>query len=74
MDDRRVRLGPAAAQQKGVEAFGGAVDRDRPHRSAPGGTPAPVRYVEGTLSLTPAFPAFKGFAGYAFLDPQRATE
>ena len=38
------------------------------------GTPAPDRKVEGTLTLTPAFPAFKGFAGYAFFDPQRATE
>lgn len=38
------------------------------------GTPAPDRKVEGTLTLSPAFPVFRAFADYAFFDPQRATE
>ncbi|MCL1962114.1 MAG: alpha-2-macroglobulin family protein [Desulfovibrionaceae bacterium] len=38
------------------------------------GTPAPNRKVEGTLTLSPAFPAFRAFADYAFFDPQRATD
>ena len=38
------------------------------------GTPAPDRKVEGTLTLSPAFPVFRGFADYAFFDPQRARD
>ncbi len=38
------------------------------------GTPAPDRKVEGTLTLSPAFPVFRAFGDYAFFDPQRATE
>ena len=34
------------------------------------GTPAQHRKVEGTLTLTPAFPAFRAFADYRFHDPQ----
>ncbi|RZL64993.1 MAG: alpha-2-macroglobulin family protein [Variovorax sp.] len=38
------------------------------------GTPAPDRKVEGTLTLSPAFPVFRGFADFAFFDPQRAKD
>jgi len=38
------------------------------------GTPASDRKVEGTLTLSPAFPVFRAFADYAFFDPQRAAE
>ncbi|MDQ6684721.1 MAG: MG2 domain-containing protein, partial [Pseudomonadota bacterium] len=38
------------------------------------GTPAPERKVEGTLTLSPAFPVFKAWADYAFFDPQRAKD
>ncbi|MCT8174838.1 alpha-2-macroglobulin [Variovorax sp. CY25R-8] len=38
------------------------------------GAPAPDRKVEGTLTLSPAFPVFRAFADYAFFDPQRAAE
>ncbi len=38
------------------------------------GTPAPKRRIESTLTLVPAYPAFKGHAGYAFFDPQRGKE
>ena len=38
------------------------------------GTPAPDRKVEGTLTLSPAFPVFRGFTDYAFFDPQRAKD
>ena len=38
------------------------------------GTPAPDRKVEGTLTLSPAYPVFRAFADYAFFDPQRASD
>lgn len=38
------------------------------------GTPAPKRRVEGHLTLTPAYPAFKAYPDYQFLDPQHAKE
>ena len=38
------------------------------------GTPAEHRRVEATLTLTPAFPAFRAFPEYRFYDPQRANE
>ena len=38
------------------------------------GTPAPDRKVEGTLTLSPAFPVFRAWADYAFFDPQRAKD
>jgi len=38
------------------------------------GTPAENRRVETTLTLSPAFPAFRSFADYTFYDPQRAKE
>ena len=38
------------------------------------GTPAPQRTVRGTLTLTPAFPAFRSYPDYAFYDPQRSGE
>jgi uncharacterized protein YfaS (alpha-2-macroglobulin family) len=38
------------------------------------GTPAPDRKVEGTLTLSPAFPVFRAFADYAFFDPKRAAD
>src|SRR2546428_11913555 len=38
------------------------------------GTPAAKRRVEAVLTLSPAFPAFRSFAGYSFFDPQRARE
>lgn len=38
------------------------------------GTPAENRRVEGALTLSPAYPAFRAFADYQFYDPQRAKE
>lgn len=38
------------------------------------GTPAPKRRVEATLTLTPAYPAFRSYPDYAFFDPQRGKE
>jgi len=38
------------------------------------GTPAEGRRVEATLTLRPAFPAFKRYPGYRFFDPQRAKD
>lgn len=38
------------------------------------GTPAQNRRVESTLTLTPAYPAFRSYADYIFFDPQRAKE
>ena len=38
------------------------------------GTPAANRRVTGTLTLSPAYPAFAGFRDYVFYDPQRAKE
>src|SRR5215510_2528684 len=38
------------------------------------GTPAEGRRVEATLTLRPAFPAFKSHPGYRFFDPQRAKD
>lgn len=38
------------------------------------GTPASGRRVEATLTLTPAFPAFRGYPDFHFYDPQRAKE
>jgi alpha-2-macroglobulin len=38
------------------------------------GTPAPSRRVEGVLTLTPAYPAFRSYGDYAFYDPQRAKD
>ncbi|MGO8972603.1 MAG: alpha-2-macroglobulin [Steroidobacteraceae bacterium] len=38
------------------------------------GTPAEHRRVEATLTLTPAFPAFRSLPDYRFCDPQRAKE
>jgi uncharacterized protein YfaS (alpha-2-macroglobulin family) len=38
------------------------------------GTPAENRRVTGTLTLSPAYPAFAGFREYTFFDPQRAKE
>ncbi|MBK9607277.1 MAG: alpha-2-macroglobulin [Betaproteobacteria bacterium] len=38
------------------------------------GTPAENRRVTGTLTLSPAYPAFAGFRDYTFYDPQRAKE
>ena len=38
------------------------------------GTPAPNRRVEGVLTLTPAYPAFRSYSDYAFYDPQRAKD
>ena len=38
------------------------------------GTPAENRKVELTMTLSPAYPAFRAFADYAFYDPQRAKE
>lgn len=35
------------------------------------GTPAPKRRVQATLTLTPAYPAFRSYPDYAFFDPQR---
>lgn len=38
------------------------------------GTPATNRRVEATLTLQPAFPAFRSHPDYRFYDPQRAKE
>ena len=38
------------------------------------GTPAEHRRVEATLTLTPAFPAFRSLPDYRFYDPMRAKE
>ncbi len=38
------------------------------------GTPAENRRVTGTMTLSPAYPAFAGFRDYVFYDPQRAKE
>jgi alpha-2-macroglobulin len=38
------------------------------------GTPAQNRKVEGTLELSPAYPDFHAYPGYAFYDPRRAKE
>ena len=38
------------------------------------GTPAENRRVTGTLTLSPAYPAFASFRDYTFYDPQRAKE
>jgi alpha-2-macroglobulin len=38
------------------------------------GTPAEHRRVEATLTLTPAFPAFRNLPDYRFYDPLRAKE
>ena len=38
------------------------------------GTPASSRRVEATLSLQPAYPAFRSFPDYRFYDPLRAKE
>ena len=38
------------------------------------GTPAQKRRVEATVTLTPAYPAFRAYPDYAFYDPQRAQE
>ena len=38
------------------------------------GTPAENRRIESTLTLAPAYPAFRSYPGYAFYDPQRAKE
>jgi alpha-2-macroglobulin len=38
------------------------------------GTPAENRKVEFAMTLSPAYPAFRAFADYAFYDPQRAKE
>lgn len=38
------------------------------------GTPAQNRRVEGTLTLSPAYPAFRSYPEYRFFDPARAKE
>ncbi len=38
------------------------------------GTPAPNRRVDGVLTLTPAYPSFKGYGDYSFYDPMRAKD
>lgn len=38
------------------------------------GTPATDRRVEAAMTLSPAYPAFRGYPDYAFYDPQRAKE
>lgn len=38
------------------------------------GTPATNRRVEATLTLQPAFPAFRSYPDYRFYDPMRAKE
>ncbi|MEP7181937.1 MAG: alpha-2-macroglobulin [Betaproteobacteria bacterium] len=38
------------------------------------GTPAENRRVETTLTLSPAFPAFRSYPDWTFYDPQRAKE
>jgi len=38
------------------------------------GTPAAARRVEASLTLTPAFPAFRRYPDFQFYDPKRAKE
>ena len=38
------------------------------------GTPAEKRRVEVSMTLSPAWPAFRAFADYSFYDPQKAQE
>lgn len=38
------------------------------------GTPAAGRRVEATLTLSPAFPAFRSYPDFQFYDPQRAKD
>jgi uncharacterized protein YfaS (alpha-2-macroglobulin family) len=38
------------------------------------GTPAANRRVEAMVTLTPAYPAFRGYPDFKFYDPQRAKE
>ncbi|HEY5993400.1 MAG TPA: alpha-2-macroglobulin [Gallionellaceae bacterium] len=38
------------------------------------GTPAENRNVRAELTLSPAYPAFRGYSDYHFYDPQRAKE
>ncbi|MEP7042064.1 MAG: alpha-2-macroglobulin [Dokdonella sp.] len=38
------------------------------------GTPAQQRRVEATLTLSPSWPTFAAYAGYAFFDPNHAKE
>lgn len=38
------------------------------------GTPAENRNVRAELTLSPAYPSFRGFSDYRFYDPQRAKE
>ncbi|HVO90760.1 MAG TPA: alpha-2-macroglobulin [Casimicrobiaceae bacterium] len=38
------------------------------------GTPAENRRIETTLTLSPAFPAFRSYPDWTFYDPQRAKE
>jgi uncharacterized protein YfaS (alpha-2-macroglobulin family) len=38
------------------------------------GTPAAGRRVTGSISLTPAYPAFTAYGGYSFYDPMRGKE
>lgn len=38
------------------------------------GTPAQERRIDASLTLTPAFPAFRSYRQYHFFDPQRAKE
>lgn len=38
------------------------------------GTPAQNRRVEGVLTLSPAYPAFRAYPDYSFYDPARAKE
>lgn len=38
------------------------------------GTPAENRRVEASLTLSPAWPAFRSYADYQFYDPQRAKD
>jgi hypothetical protein len=38
------------------------------------GTPAPNRRVEASLTLSPAYPAFRAHPGYSFTDPSRAKD
>lgn len=38
------------------------------------GTPAPNRRVDASLTLSPAYPAFRSYPDYRFFDPARARE